>query len=73
VAHTCNPIYLGGWDQEDRGFTPALANSLQDSCIQNNHSKIDWKCGSSGKAPALQVQNPECKPQSCPKKGYHDR
>jgi hypothetical protein len=24
VAHTCNPSYLGGRDQEDRGSKPAL-------------------------------------------------
>jgi hypothetical protein len=26
VTHACNPIYLGGWDQEDRGSKPAQAN-----------------------------------------------
>jgi hypothetical protein len=30
VAHACNPSYLGGWAQEDRGSKPALANSSQD-------------------------------------------
>jgi hypothetical protein len=28
---------------------------------------MDWKCGSSGGASALQVQGSELKPQSCPK------
>jgi hypothetical protein len=27
VAHTCNPSYLGGRDQEDQGLRPARANS----------------------------------------------
>jgi hypothetical protein len=27
VAHTCNPSYSGGRDQEDSGSTPAQANS----------------------------------------------
>jgi hypothetical protein len=30
VAHTCNPSYSGGRDQEDQGSKPALANSSQD-------------------------------------------
>jgi hypothetical protein len=30
VAHTCNPSYSGGRDQEDHGSKPALANSLRD-------------------------------------------
>jgi hypothetical protein len=29
VAHTYNPRYLGGWDQEDCGSRPAWANSSQ--------------------------------------------
>jgi hypothetical protein len=28
VAHTCNPSYSGGRDQEDRSSKPAQANSL---------------------------------------------
>jgi hypothetical protein len=28
VAHSCNPSYSGGRDQEDHGLKPALANSL---------------------------------------------
>jgi hypothetical protein len=30
VAHTCNPRYSGGRDQEDHGSKPAQANSLRD-------------------------------------------
>jgi hypothetical protein len=30
VAHTCNPSYSGGRDQEDHGSKPAHANSLRD-------------------------------------------
>jgi hypothetical protein len=30
---------------------------------------MDWKCGSSGRKPALQAQTSEFKPQSHPKKG----
>jgi hypothetical protein len=31
---------------------------------KNNQSKMDWRCDSSGRAPALQVQSPEFKAQS---------
>jgi hypothetical protein len=34
---------------------------LRDSISKNNQSKMDWRCGSSGRAPALQVQSPEFK------------
>jgi hypothetical protein len=30
VAHTCNPNYSGGKDQEDRGSKPEQANSSQE-------------------------------------------
>jgi hypothetical protein len=30
VAHTCNPSYSEGKDQEDRGSKPAEENSSQD-------------------------------------------
>jgi hypothetical protein len=32
---------------------------------------MDWKCGSSGRAPALQMQSPELKPPVLPKKKNH--
>jgi hypothetical protein len=31
VAHTCNPSYSGGRDQEDLGSKPTKANSSRDS------------------------------------------
>jgi hypothetical protein len=30
VAHTCNPSYSGGRDQEDRSLKPARENNFQD-------------------------------------------
>jgi hypothetical protein len=34
VAHTCNPGYSGGRDQEDCGWKPAWENSSQDSILK---------------------------------------
>jgi hypothetical protein len=65
MAHTSNPSYLGGRDQEDRGLRPAQANSLWDPPIsKNNQSKIVWRFDSSSRVPAL--QGLEFKPQSPP-------
>jgi hypothetical protein len=52
VAHTCNPSYLGGWDQEDQDLRPARAEFTRPH-LQNNQSKMDWRCDSSGSVPAL--------------------
>jgi hypothetical protein len=49
VAHTCNPGYLGGWDQEDWSLRPAQANSSPDPISR----KMDRRCVSSCRAPAL--------------------
>jgi hypothetical protein len=57
VAHTCNPSYLGGWDQEDCGSRPVWAKPH----LQNNQSKMNWRYG--GRIPALQARSPEFKPQ----------
>jgi hypothetical protein len=45
VAHTCNPSYLGGRDQEDRDLKPAKANSLRDPI--SNITKKGWWSSSS--------------------------
>jgi hypothetical protein len=56
VAHTCNPSYLGGGDQEDGVLRPAQAISVRGSPhLQNKHRKMGWRCGSSDRVPALQV------------------
>jgi hypothetical protein len=34
VAHTCNPTYSRGRDQEDHSFSQPEANSLQDSILK---------------------------------------
>jgi hypothetical protein len=39
VAHTCNPSYSGGRDQEDHGLKLAQGNSLQDPILKNPSQK----------------------------------
>jgi hypothetical protein len=40
MAHTCNPSYLEGRDQEDQGPRPAWANSSQDSISTNKKLSV---------------------------------
>jgi hypothetical protein len=39
VAHTCNPSYSGGRDQEDHGSKPAQAYSLRDPNLKIHNTK----------------------------------
>jgi hypothetical protein len=39
VAHTCNPSYSGGRDQEDQGLRPAQANSSTRSYLKKHFTK----------------------------------
>jgi hypothetical protein len=39
VAHSCNPSYSGGRDQEDHGSKIALANGLQDPILKKPITK----------------------------------
>jgi hypothetical protein len=39
VAHTCNPSYSGGRDQEDRGSKPARGKSLLDPILKKPFTK----------------------------------
>jgi hypothetical protein len=55
LAHTCNPGYSGGKDQEDCGSKPAWANSSQDPISKNPSQK---KTGG-----VAQGEGPEFKPQ----------
>jgi hypothetical protein len=41
VAHTCNPTYSGGRDQEDCGSKPAQANRSQDPILKKTPHKKD--------------------------------
>jgi hypothetical protein len=57
VAHTCNPSYSGGRDQEDHSLKTAPANSLRDPI-----SKKPFKKRAGGVARGV---SPEFKPQYC--------
>jgi hypothetical protein len=39
VAHTCNPSYSGGRDQENRSLKPVQAKSSQDPILKNPSQK----------------------------------
>jgi hypothetical protein len=43
VAHTCNLIYFGDWDQDDHGSRLTQANTLQDSVSKITRAK--WTGG----------------------------
>jgi hypothetical protein len=64
VAHTYNPVYSGGRDQEDHNSKPAQANSSQDpiSKIPNTKKAVG----------IVQGIGPEFKPQYCKKKKISD-
>jgi hypothetical protein len=45
VAHTCNPRYSGGRDQEDQSLKPAWANSSRDTILKQPITKkglVEW-------------------------------
>jgi hypothetical protein len=45
VAHTYNPRYWGGRDQEDGGLKPTQANSLRDPISKTPFTKkglVEW-------------------------------
>jgi hypothetical protein len=46
VAHSCNPSYSGGRDQEDRSLKPVQENSSQDPVSKKPTTKKGWLSGS---------------------------
>jgi hypothetical protein len=46
VAHTFNPSYSGGRDQEDLGSRPVQANSSRDPISNKPITKKGWWSGS---------------------------
>jgi hypothetical protein len=67
VSHTFKPSLLRGWDQEivDWGQPRKW---FERSHLQNNQSKMGWRCGSIHRATALQAWSSDFKPQSHQKK-----
>jgi hypothetical protein len=69
VAHTFNPCYSGGRDQEVMIQSQPQENSSTSwDPILKNHNKKDWWSDSSGKSSFLEAWDPEIKPQCCQKK-----
>jgi hypothetical protein len=66
-AHAYNPSYLGDWHWEDHGSRPVWANSLGNPHLQNNESKMVWRCDSRSRVSALQVWSPKFRYQ------YHQK
>jgi hypothetical protein len=63
VAHTCNPSYLGGWNQEDLYLRPFQANSLWDPHLEITRAK--WlEVWFSSRMPFRQPLKLKFKPQS---------
>jgi hypothetical protein len=45
AAHTCNPSYSGGRDQEDLGSKPVWANGFERPYLKKTHHKkglVEW-------------------------------
>jgi hypothetical protein len=58
-AHTCNPSYSGGREQEDHGSKPAQTNRLWDPILKNPSPKRADRMA--------QGEGPEIKSQYCKK------
>jgi hypothetical protein len=68
AAHTCNPTYSGGRDQEDHSSKPARENSLRDPILKIlNIQKKGWWSGSRCR-PWVQAPVPKKKNQKKPNK-----
>jgi hypothetical protein len=57
-------LVLASWDTEIRRIKVGGQSGqiVLDPHLQNNQSKMDWRCGSSGRTPALQAQGSKFKP-----------
>jgi hypothetical protein len=55
VAHTCNPSYSGGREEEDHDLKPVWANSSQGPILKIPNTKLGWKSGSSGRVPDFKM------------------
>jgi hypothetical protein len=68
LAHSYNPSYPGGTDQEDYGLKPVWANNSWDSISEVPITKKGWWSGSSNRVAVWQAWGPEFKLQYCQKK-----
>jgi hypothetical protein len=68
VAHTCNPSYSGGRDQEDHSLKPSQANNLWDAISKNSSQKIgvaEWlKVKALSSSPSIAIKK-NCHGGSC--------
>jgi hypothetical protein len=46
VAHSCNPSYSGGRDQEDHSSKPSQANNSGNPILKSSSQKYGWWDGS---------------------------
>jgi hypothetical protein len=61
VAHTCNPSYSGGRDQENHGSTPDREDSSRDPTLKTKQNKKNPSQKRDGRV--TQGVGPEFKPQ----------
>jgi hypothetical protein len=71
VAHTCNPSYSGGRDQEDRGSKPAQINSSRDPISKKPFKQKGWLSDSStGKHETLSSNPSDAKNKKKEKRNF---
>jgi hypothetical protein len=68
VAHTCNPHYSEGRDQEDHCLKSVQTNSSQDPISKMHNTKMGWKSGANGTAPTTKHEALSSKPSNTKKK-----
>jgi hypothetical protein len=73
VAHTCNPSYSGGRDQEDPGAKPAWANSSARPYLEKNASQKRAGGVAQGGGPEFKPQYQKKKKKKKLKKKTHKK
>jgi hypothetical protein len=67
------PVILASWESEIgrimiQGQLRQIVHETPPANLQNNQSKMDWRCGSSGRMPTLQCKALSSNPSPPPKK-----